>query len=134
MPAPVEEGAPERISPEAAPRVLACRLAPFKNRVVHRHKQRIGDWYVGRPTIWGNPHKLSKTATIAERQACVLAYARTFAAHSPAMQEHMVAVIREKLRLGFRLVCHCAPKLCHAQVLVAWAQGQGPKLLEGIEE
>lgn len=105
---------------------LALTLAPYARFVVHKHRERAGDFYVGRPTLWGNPFRLTNPADDEQREACVLAYARHFAQRSKRQQLYMLAPIRRIIVAeGGRLVCFCAPRLCHAQAASTWALGHG---------
>lgn len=75
-----------------------------------------GAVYVGRPTRWGNPFRVGVDGDQGE---CVRLYANALADHwataslvgIPELHE-----IREELG-GRPLVCWCAPKACHADVL-----------------
>jgi hypothetical protein len=75
--------------------------------------------YVGRPTKWGNPHRVEgnqKRDAVAVRNA-VLAYERTL---DPAT----IAAAKRELR-GKDLACWCAPgQPCHADVLLRIANEQ----------
>lgn len=65
--------------------------------------------YVGRPSKFGNPFYLSSEAN---RDACVEQY-RHYLMDHPILR---VAAIKE-LR-GKDLMCWCAPRACHADVLL----------------
>lgn len=67
--------------------------------------------YVGRPTKWGKPFPL-ETDTPSARAACLEKY-EAWLAGQPALLEAM----RRELR-GKDLVCWCAPKACHADVIL----------------
>lgn len=75
--------------------------------------------YVGRPTKWGNPYShLPDTLAswqCATRDEAVGAYA-AWLADQPAL----VAAAKMELR-GKHLVCWCAPRSCHADILLAVA-------------
>lgn len=77
----------------------------------------IGAVYVGRPTKWGNPFPMHAES---ERDKVVADY-RAFLARSP----QLVAEARAELR-GKDLVCWCAPRACHADVLMAAANSDAP--------
>jgi hypothetical protein len=111
----------EKLSEETIARDLERRLAGYGRYVRVRKDQRAGDWYVGRPTLWANSRRLAKGAGEAERRMVVLAFARELAARSKAQRGMMLTQIRKVLRRGNKLVCWCAPLLCHAQVLAYWA-------------
>lgn len=72
--------------------------------------------YVGRPSKWGNPYKMyGETA----RQPVIDAY-RSMLLHestNPKSIYHQMRKVREELK-GKDLVCWCAPKSCHADILL----------------
>jgi len=72
-----------------------------------------GAVYVGRPTRWGNPFPVGAYT----QEAAVEAY-REWLKYQPDLQRD----IRRELR-GKDLVCWCAPKPCHADVLLEVANG-----------
>lgn len=88
------------------PRVLNKRI----------HGVPAGAVYVGRPSPWGNPFHMREEA---ERdKVCDLfeaALLRKFE-HDPDAKRRL----KEALR-GKDLVCWCAPKRCHADVLLKYA-------------
>lgn len=100
---------------------LEAVLQPYAKYVRHHGQAKIGDWYVGRPTLWGNRRKLPRPATDEDRRRVVLAYAREFARRSVPQRRMMLGKIQEVLSRGVKLVCWCSPRLCHAQVLAYWA-------------
>lgn len=115
----------------AVARRLEAALERFARCVRHKDQAKAGDFYVGRPTLWGNSHRLPKGGgTDDKRRLVVLAYAREIAGRSEAQRNLMLGQIRQILRRGSKLVCWCAPKLCHAQVLAAWVLEGDP--LRGI--
>ena len=69
------------------------------------------DVYVGRPTKWGNPFRLKREA---DRQE-VLANYRDYMMLTVQGQK-LQGEAKIELR-GKVLGCHCAPKMCHADVL-----------------
>ncbi len=99
---------------------LERRLKPYARYVVHKDAHRITDFYVGRPTRWGNPHRM-EARTDSERRRVVLAFARSMAARSDRDRWSMLDPLRRILGRGGRLYCWCSPKLCHGQVLAYWA-------------
>lgn len=122
----------DETSDAALGRQLELALERFARCVRHKDKARPGDFYVGRPTLWGNSRRLPKGGGTAEdRRQAVLAYARELRGRSDAQRSLMVGQVRQILQRGSKLVCWCAPKLCHAQVLAAWALEGDP--LRGIE-
>ena len=68
--------------------------------------------YVGRPSKWGNPFKISKNNT--REQVIVLyeVYART----AIALNSHWLDGLN-----GKDLVCWCSPLPCHADILLELA-------------
>lgn len=100
---------------------LEARLAAVKLYVRHKDDAKPLDFYVGRPTLWGNRFRLPKGATDDDRRLVVLQYAREFAGRSSAQRWMMLAQMRVVIRRGGKLICWCAPRLCHAQVLAYWA-------------
>lgn len=75
--------------------------------VVHCKRSRY-DVYVGRPSPWGNPFRLTKES---DRDLVVQRY-ESWLLGQPAL----VAKARFELA-GKVLACWCAPKACHADVL-----------------
>lgn len=73
--------------------------------------------YVGRPSVWGNPYTHMKVGTIASytvktRDDAVTKFRDLVEGDSTFRQN-----IKEHLK-GKDLVCWCAPKTCHADVLL----------------
>jgi hypothetical protein len=68
-----------------------------------------GAVYVGRPSKWGNPFRLTKGVD----RARVIARYRGWLFAQPAL----VADVKRELR-GKDLVCWCAPLACHADILL----------------
>ena len=71
--------------------------------------------YVGRPTKWGNPYVIGRDGTRAE----VIAKYKDFLTDLIYTSDLFMADLHE-LR-GRDLVCWCAPKACHADVLLELA-------------
>lgn len=63
--------------------------------------------YVGRPTKWGNPFQIGRDGTRAE----------VVRKYRESLDEGDKQIIRSRL-VGKDLVCWCAPKACHADVLL----------------
>jgi Domain of unknown function (DUF4326) len=81
-------------------------------------RQSINAIYVGRPTKWGNPHKVGISHHTAEE--AVTLYRRDLIAGSLPFT---IDDIRRELK-GKDLVCWCKPGApCHADVLLAVANG-----------
>jgi len=88
-------------------------------RVVHCKKEPF-DVYIGRPSKWGNPFRLHKTARLEERDQCIAAY-REWLLSNP----ELVAEAKKELR-GKVLGCWCAPLACHGDVLLEIANEVTP--------
>lgn len=71
--------------------------------------------YIGRPSKWGNPFIIGVHGS---RQWCTDSYAIWIQS-----QPHLMKDIPE-LR-GLDLVCWCAPKVCHGDILLDLANNQG---------
>lgn len=69
--------------------------------------EREGDCYIGRPGPWGNPFAIGKDGTRAE----VIEKFRAYIEARPDL------VQRLRARAPQRLVCWCAPRACHGDVL-----------------
>ena len=92
-----------------APMTPPERPAP---RVVNvRHNSRY-DLYVGRPSKWGNPFVIDRDH---DRETVIAQY-RAWLLTRPALLEAL-----PELR-GKTLACWCAPRACHADVLVELAE------------
>jgi hypothetical protein len=81
-------------------------------RVVHC-KREAYDVYVGRPSKWGNPFREGVNGTRAD---VIEQYARWIRTQPQLMRD------LHELR-GKTLACWCAPKACHADVLIKLANG-----------
>lgn len=88
-------------------------------RVVHCKRESF-DVYVGRPTKWGNPFKLERGATDAERERVLELYRAWLYAPERAV---LRTLARRELR-GKVLSCWCAPKRCHGDVLAFVAESE----------
>lgn len=77
------------------------------------------DVYIGRGSIWGNPFRLPRHHTDADRSRVLEHYER----HLLASPELMARL--PELR-GKRLGCFCAPKACHGHVLKRYAEPWEP--------
>lgn len=79
--------------------------------VLNKYKVGIpeGAVYIGRPSKWGNPFVIGKDGTREE----VIAKYRVWLLAQPAKVE----AVKHELS-GKDLVCFCAPKGCHGDVLL----------------
>lgn len=82
-------------------------------RVYNRHNPLVPKdaVYVGRPSIWGNPYLIGSDGN---RDQCIEKYREYINKNKP-----LLARIGELK--GKNLVCWCAPKACHADVLLELA-------------
>jgi hypothetical protein len=72
--------------------------------------------YVGRPSLFGNPFIIPEHGTREEVIHMFEIHARKKIAHDPVFRR-LVTSLHER-----ELVCWCAPKACHADVLVKLAE------------
>lgn len=70
----------------------------------------VGTVYVGRPSKWGNPYVADASRT---REQAVQLYEMYLDQLNPELADEA----RVELK-GKDLVCYCAPKPCHADVLL----------------
>lgn len=77
-------------------------------KVVSRRGRRVnpGAVYVGRPSKWGNPFRGERREVIRKYEAWLL-----------TERPDLVAAARQELR-GRDLECWCAPRPCHADILL----------------
>lgn len=81
--------------------------------VLNKYKDMaIGAIYIGRPTKWGNPFAISPSRT---REQAIDMY-RDHLDRNPELVEDA----KKELK-GRNLVCFCAPKPCHGDVLLKLA-------------
>lgn len=81
-------------------------------RVVHCKREKY-DVYIGRPSKWGNPFRL----TSEDARAAVLEQYREWLMGRPELLRSL-----PELR-GKVLGCWCAPRVCHGDVLAELADG-----------
>lgn len=84
-------------------------------KVVHCRRTPEAYVYVGRPSIFGNPFPLNRES---ERDTCIEQFTLYF--------EHRLATDPEFLKqvlalAGQDLGCWCAPRRCHADVILHYA-------------
>lgn len=73
-----------------------------------------GAVYVGRGTMWGNPYShidYPNTILVETREEAVTQF------ENRVKDQNLEAVIKANLK-GKDLICSCAPKPCHADVLL----------------
>lgn len=96
----------------------AAPAGPGAPRVVHCKKAPAGSFvYVGRPHPLGNPFALADPGDDAARAVVIERYSRWL--HTNAERSARFRARLEKLR-GQDLGCWCAPRPCHAQVIIDW--------------
>lgn len=76
--------------------------------------------YIGRGSIWGNPHRIKHGVT---RTEAVRRFVRDMQAMDPVARRKWLSPIRLHIQAGGVLVCHCSPLLCHGMALVSYALG-----------
>ena len=81
-------------------------------RVLNKHYDDCSQAvYVGRPSLWGNPFKVGVDG---DREAVIAAYEKWLRSNKALM------AALPRLR-GKNLACWCAPRACHADVLLRLA-------------
>lgn len=65
--------------------------------------------YIGRPSKWGNPFAIGKDGT---REEVISKYREWLLS-----QPELISQIKRELK-GKNLVCFCAPKACHGDILL----------------
>ena len=83
-------------------------------------------FYVGRPTVLGNPYPIRAGRT--RDDACDL-YAQWFAASRSLPEvktvlDDLLQVHRETGTKRMVLLCHCAPERCHADTIAAYLNAE----------
>lgn len=78
-------------------------------KVLNKYKDRDVGVYIGRPSKWGNPFVIGKDG---EREEVILKY-ENYILNNPLLLEECKRELR-----GKNLVCFCAPKPCHGDVLL----------------
>lgn len=68
-----------------------------------------GSIYIGRPSVYGNPFEIGRDGT---REEVIETY-RDYVENNP----ELITLIQQNLR-GKDLVCFCAPKACHGDILL----------------
>jgi hypothetical protein len=88
------------------PKVVHCRRAPSGSFV-----------YVGRPSVFGNPFPLEDPTDDTARDQVIRHYHDWF--HQRVATDSVFRQAVLALR-GRDLGCWCAPRRCHAEVILAW--------------
>lgn len=81
-------------------------------KVVHCKKERY-DVYIGRPSKWGNPFRVTKTQS---RELAIERYKIWLLDNKPLLDQ--VQELKGKV-----LGCWCHPLSCHGDILVKLAEG-----------
>ena len=86
-------------------------------KVLNKYKDGIpaGAVYIGRPSKWGNPFVIGKDGT---RKEVIQKYREWLSQHP-----ELIEAARRELA-GKDLVCYCAPKACHGDVLIETMGGE----------
>lgn len=95
------------------PRVLNMRGKWWDGDGYSPNKYAPNSVYVGRPSKWGNPYIVGVHG---DRARCVQLFRDNL---SEVVRKEAVAELR-----GKDLICWCAPKACHADVLLEIANDQ----------
>lgn len=100
-------------------------MTEFKPQVMNKHHKAVDGVYVGRPTVFGNPYSHSEGTLakykVATRKEAIEKY-REYAEERMESDPEFKASV-EALR-GRNLVCWCAPRPCHADVLLELANAE----------
>jgi len=80
---------------------------------------------ISRAGKWGNPFQLRKGATDDEREDCILKFSEYLMGHLPLLDE--IGELTGKF-----LVCTCAPKACHGDILLVLANPAPEKKIERV--
>lgn len=86
-------------------------------QVINYYRPRGPYVYVGRPSMWGNPFPLKDTTNDAHRAQVIEQFKLYFYARierDPAFRASLIAL------RGRDLGCFCAPKPCHADIILAY--------------
>jgi len=88
-------------------------------KVLNKHQARIpaGAIYIGRGSRWGNPFRIGQDG---DRATVIVKYERWL-----VDQHHLLRTLDE-LR-GLDLVCFCAPRPCHGDLLLRLANATRPQ-------
>ena len=106
---------------------MSQELKPMKNLVVHCKREAF-DMYIGRPSRFGNPFKLTDES---RRVDVIGKYKRYLWERIQNEPEFREAV--RKLH-GKILGCWCSPKLCHGHVLASAAAYLELQAVKGSKE
>jgi hypothetical protein len=106
------------------------------NKIVHCKKSKY-DFYVGRPSKWGNPFSYiggtQAEIVLENREESIEAYRQWLAgeAFQDLLPEKRQWILDNVYRLkGKILGCWCYPKKCHAEILIDLANGKSIKTEE----
>lgn len=84
-------------------------------KVYHIRNAPDGAVYIGRPSTWGNPFAIGKDGNREE----VIQKFRCYAEAKLVADPNWLAFLE-----GKDLVCYCAPKACHGDVLIELVKGK----------
>lgn len=82
--------------------------------IVNRHHKVPYDMYIGRGTMWGNPHESNKALGLT-REMAIAAYREDVL---DCLENGSITIDDIKALSGKVLACSCAPRACHGDVLV----------------
>jgi hypothetical protein len=100
-----------------------CRVVNIRSLPHNRAEWPPDHVYVGRPSPWGNANVLQNPFS-AEERADVIARYEVWVRTSTEVRARWVREHIKNLR-GKTLVCYCAPKPCHGDVLARLAEAPG---------
>lgn len=83
------------------------KVLNYRNIAVIDPKTQV---YVGRPSKWGNPYPMSDESM---RKTVIEAYE----GYIKVLHPELIEAAKIELK-GKDLVCYCAPKACHADILL----------------
>lgn len=91
-------------------------------RILNKHRSGIprNAVYIGRGSDWGNPFEIGKDGDRAE----VIEKYRNWLRGQNDLLSRIVPELQ-----GKDLVCYCAPKACHGDILLAIANGEDPSIV-----
>lgn len=89
----------------------------MKPKVLNKYRDKItkNDVYIGRPSKWGNPFPVTEEQS---REVAIFKY-KEYLNANPFLKD----AARRELK-GKNLVCSCAPRPCHGDVLLMIANSE----------
>lgn len=78
--------------------------------------------YIGRPSILGNPFEMKAEK---DRDKVIAEYREWFKIQikeNPNFKEELIRLYKIALKQELNLICWCAPKACHGDVIKDWIE------------